>query len=77
MGFFFTVGGNVSFLKNLDGVSHWKTILYDAPSLRSHILHNIDDQLGYAALRKGNWKLVKGFNFPQIYHSSDHTDKFF
>ena len=47
-------------MKNLDGVSQWKTILYDVPSLRSHVLHNIDDQLGYAALRKENWKLVKG-----------------
>ena len=44
----------------MDGVSQWKTILYDAPPLRSHILHNIDDQWGYAALRKENWKLVKG-----------------
>lgn len=54
------LGGDPSALKELDGVSHWNTILYDKPSARNHILHNIDDQLGYAAIRKENWKLVKG-----------------
>jgi arylsulfatase A-like enzyme len=53
-------GGDVATLKGLDGVSHWNTVLYDKPSARNHVLHNIDDQLGYAAIRKENWKLVKG-----------------
>lgn len=53
-------GGDVASLKGLDGVSHWSTILYDKPSARHHVLHNIDDKLGYAAIRKKNWKLVKG-----------------
>lgn len=50
----------MSTLKGLDGVSHWNTILYDKPSVRNHVLHNIDDLLGYAAIRKENFKLVKG-----------------
>ena len=56
----FRLGGDAATLKGLDGVSHWNTVLYDKPSARNHVLHNIDDQLGYAAIRKDNWKLVKG-----------------
>ncbi|EFX81012.1 hypothetical protein DAPPUDRAFT_303738 [Daphnia pulex] len=55
--------GDVATLKGLDGVSHWNTVLYDKPSARNHVLHNIDDQLGYAAIRKENWKLVKGTTY--------------
>ncbi len=44
-------------------MSHWNTVLYDKPSARNHVLHNIDDQLGYAAIRKENWKLVKGSHY--------------
>ncbi len=50
-------------LGSLDGVSHWKTLMYDAPSLRTQTVHNIDDGEGYAALRKDNWKLVKGTTY--------------
>ncbi len=27
---------------------------------REHLLHNIDEYYGYAAVRKGNYKLIKG-----------------
>ena len=54
-------GGNALALGSIDGVSHWKTLMHDMPSMRSHTLHNVDDVWGYAALRKDNWKLVKGF----------------
>ncbi|KAK4017979.1 hypothetical protein OUZ56_000052 [Daphnia magna] len=60
---FEAAGGDVASLKGLDGVSHWSTILYDKPSARHHVLHNIDDKLGYAAIRKKNWKLVKGTTY--------------
>nr|CAH0102563.1 unnamed protein product [Daphnia galeata] len=60
---FEAAGGNATTLKGLDGVSHWNTVLYDKPSARNHVLHNIDDQLGYAAIRKENWKLVKGTTY--------------
>lgn len=53
-------GGTVSDLKPMDGTSQWNSFLYGVPSRRSHILHNIDDQLGYAAIRHGDFKLVKG-----------------
>ena len=62
-------GGNALALGSIDGVSHWKTLMHDMPSMRSHTLHNVDDVWGYAALRKDNWKLVKGF-FPLFFASS-------
>jgi hypothetical protein len=62
-------GGNALALGSIDGVSHWKTLMHDMPSMRSHTLHNVDDVWGYAALRKDNWKLVKGF-FPPFFASS-------
>ncbi len=31
------------------------------PSNRTQLLHNIDDFFGYAGIRKGNFKLIKGF----------------
>lgn len=41
--------------------------MYDVPSLRTHLVHNIDDRQGYAAVRKESWKLVKGNSF--LYYS--------
>lgn len=60
----------------LDGVSHYDSLilnseesseesnelLVSASSKRQHLLHNIDDSYGYAAVRKGNYKLVKGID---------------
>lgn len=68
--FFSNAGGDVATLKGLDGFSHWNTVLYDKPSARNHVLHNIDDQLGYAAIRKENWKLVKGNSSQRLYSTS-------
>lgn len=36
--------------------------MFNMPSVRDHVLHNIDDEWGYAAIRKYNYKLVKGFS---------------
>lgn len=45
---------------NLDGMSMWDTLQNDTPSPRNEILLNIDDQMFHnAALRFGDWKLVK------------------
>ena len=47
----------------MDGISQWKSILYGQESRRRNLLHNIDDRAGYAALRQGNFKLVKGTTY--------------
>ena len=63
----------------LDGVSHYDSLFLSKDSSeesseesgerndvskRSHILHNIDDFYGYEAVRKGDYKLLKGINNP-------------
>lgn len=58
--FFRHAGGNPMNLTSIDGLSQWASILNGSPSERTVVLHNIDDRLGYAALRQGNFKLVKG-----------------
>ncbi|XP_059622698.1 arylsulfatase B [Phlebotomus argentipes] len=57
-------GGNTDDLgEDLDGVSLWEELREDTKSVRSHILHNIDDIWGSAALTVGDWKVVKGTNY--------------
>jgi len=55
-------GGNQSSIDGIDGVSQWKTIFSGTPSTRPHLLHNIDDVYGFAAVRQGKYKLVKGIS---------------
>jgi len=44
----------------MDGISHWDSLLNGTPSKRTSLLHNIDDRLGYAGVRLGNYKLTNG-----------------
>lgn len=57
------LGGDVSDLGHIDGMDMWPMLSEDQPSPRSELLHNIDD-VGdvYAALRRGDWKYIKGIN---------------
>ncbi|XP_054266115.1 arylsulfatase B-like [Macrosteles quadrilineatus] len=54
-------GHNVSELGEIDGVDMWEALVSDKTSPRKEFVHNIDD-VGdvYAALRKGDWKYIKG-----------------
>lgn len=65
---FEAAGGNASDLGALDGVSHWSALVGGSASRRRrrrrrHTVHNIDDAFGYAAVRRGNWKLVRGTTY--------------
>lgn len=55
-------GGNPSYLAAMDGISHWDSLLNGTPSKRTSLLHNIDDRLGYAGVRLGNYKLTNGIS---------------
>ncbi|RZF33211.1 hypothetical protein LSTR_LSTR009756 [Laodelphax striatellus] len=59
--FYAMTGGVVQDLGEIDGVNMWPMISEDVPSPRTELLHNIDD-IGdvYAALRRGDWKYIKG-----------------
>lgn len=56
-----SLGHNVSELGEIDGVDMWEALVSDKTSPRKEFVHNIDD-VGdvYAALRKGDWKYIKG-----------------
>ncbi|XP_047036030.1 arylsulfatase I-like [Helicoverpa zea] len=56
-------GGDVSVLKNVDGIDLWEALSKDLPSHRNIIVHNIDDIYGSAAITVNNWKLHKGTNY--------------
>ncbi|XP_055695304.1 arylsulfatase B [Lutzomyia longipalpis] len=57
-------GGDDEDLGNdLDGKNLWKQLSEDEESTRTHILHNIDDIWGSAALTIGDWKVIKGTNY--------------
>ncbi|GIX76166.1 arylsulfatase J [Caerostris extrusa] len=54
------IGGEISDLGKIDGVNMWKALMYNLPSPRIEILHNIDPLNGMSALRRGDYKLVIG-----------------
>ena len=54
------IGGKVSDLPNIDGVDLWSSLSNDQDSPRNLMLHNIDESRNIAALRVGDWKMVKG-----------------
>ena len=57
------IGGKVSDLPIIDGVDLWSSLSDDQDSPRSLMLHNIDESRNIAALRVGDWKMVKGEMF--------------
>ena len=56
----YLIGGSVSDLPNLDGMDMWSSLSSDKASPRNLMLHNIDESRHIAAVRVGDWKLVKG-----------------
>jgi hypothetical protein len=44
----------------MDGMSLWKSLSENSESPRNLMLHNIDDTRHIAAVRVGDWKLMKG-----------------
>jgi hypothetical protein len=53
-------GGSLSDLPQMDGMSLWKSLSENSESPRNLMLHNIDDTRHIAAVRVGDWKLMKG-----------------
>ncbi|XP_046993803.1 arylsulfatase B-like [Schistocerca americana] len=54
-------GGNASSLPDdLDGVNVWPELVADELHPRTELLVNIDEKAGNAAVRVGNWKLIRG-----------------
>ncbi|CAH2000847.1 unnamed protein product [Acanthoscelides obtectus] len=60
-------GTPTSDIKNLDGMSMWRSITEDVNSGRTEILHNIDDIFGNAALSSNGWKITKGATYDGIW----------
>lgn len=56
-------GGDTSVLQNIDGIDMWEVLTENTPTIRSEILHNIDDIWGSASLMIDKWKLVAGTNY--------------
>merc|ERR1712168_1286601 len=53
-------GGNVKDLGDIDGMDFWDALSNDLESPRYELVHNIDKQAKYAAMRYGDYKLVQG-----------------
>ncbi|XP_069679245.1 arylsulfatase B-like [Periplaneta americana] len=56
-------GGDVSDIKNIDGIDMWDVISQDLPSPRTKLLVNIDDNVPYTAMRLGKYKYINGSTF--------------
>ena len=57
-------GGTVSDLpQKLDGFNMWTVLSEDSLSTRHEVLHNIDESRSIVALRKDEWKMVKGTTY--------------
>ena len=58
------LGGSFKDLGDIDGVSMWDALVNNTESPRKELLHNIDDEVPYAALRYGDYKVVTGKTSP-------------
>ena len=58
--FFIFLGGGSQNLGAMDGISLWNALSNNETSPRTQMLHNIDDRYPNAAVRVGDYKLVKG-----------------
>lgn len=55
---------NLTNSHEIDGVDQWKSIVHNLPSKRNEFLVNINSIIGWGAVIKDNWKLVKGVEGP-------------
>ena len=53
-------GGNVSDLGVIDGIDQWKMLTSNGTQIRNELLHNIDPDSHFSAIRVGDYKLVQG-----------------
>ncbi|XP_045468518.1 arylsulfatase B-like [Harmonia axyridis] len=62
-------GGNLSLLKNLDGVNQWDNICRNKPSQKKDFLINIDEAIPYSAIigYHGQFKLMNGTTLSGFY----------
>lgn len=79
-------GGNVAELAVIDGIDMWKMLSTDGAPTRNELLHNIDPDSHFSAIRVGDYKLVQGdisggrndmwypCNPPKHVHISDGED---
>ncbi|XP_012270493.1 arylsulfatase B [Orussus abietinus] len=61
-------GGDTSNL-TMDGLNLWGALKDDTESPRQTVLHNIDDQIGNAAISTNGWKLVQGSSYNGFWDS--------
>jgi arylsulfatase B len=66
-------GGDLSNVTNLDGFDLWDVLSNDMESPHTEILHNIDNNDGYAAIRVGKYKLVQGDSGYDGWYGSNGT----
>lgn len=46
--------------EDIDGISQWKAILGEVETIRTELLHNIDDKYNNSAIRVDKWKVIQG-----------------
>ena len=47
-------------ISNIDGISHWNSLVNGEKLARSDILNNIDLTIGYSSYMRDGWKIVNG-----------------
>ena len=53
-------GGNISDLGIIDGIDMWNMLRTNGTQIRNELLHNIDPDSHFSAIRVGDYKLVQG-----------------
>lgn len=59
----YAAGGDVSALRNIDGINMWNVLSDNTLSKRTEVLHNIDIIWGSSSIMVDKWKLVVGTNY--------------